>query len=287
MRTILITGASGEIGAELCKVIPKPGDKLFVTGRNRAKIAEFAASLGGNVEPIVLNLADLDSVESVAKELANKTQSIDLLIANAGVMATARAKTKQRFEEQMGVNHLGHFALVGRLLPLLKQAPKAKVVVTTSSAAWFGKMNFADLMSEKKYKRYEAYCQSKLANMLFALELNKLSKDAGLHILSNAAHPGFVYGQLQENALRNADLLEKIFYKAIVKPFFCVSVEKGIEPFTLAASEAGLGGGIYGPKMLVKGEALLVKAPKSAKVPGQQTKLWEVSEKLTGVSYRF
>lgn len=231
-RVILITGACGVIGSGLARSMAQPGDSIFLGGRNPTRLEELAVQLrasgaAADFKPFVMDLGSLQSVRSSAQELRDETDRLDHLFANAGIMATGRRTTEDGFEEQLGVCHLGHFALVSHLLPQLRRSGAARVVMTTSSAAWFGKIAFEDLMLERRYTRYGAYCQAKLANVLFAFELDRRCRRAGLALTANAAHPGFVFGHLQEQAMEHGGWLERFVYQALVRPFLAQPVEAG------------------------------------------------------------
>ena len=266
------------------------GDTVYLGGRHEDKLVDLGARLTlrgakGHFKPLAVDLASLASVESASERFKAESAQLDRLFANAGIMATSPNKTKDGFEEQFGVCHLGHFALVAHLLPLLKQTPKAKVITTTSSAAWAGKMNFDDLMFEKKYDRYGVYCQAKLANVLFAFELDRRFKQAGIDAQANSAHPGMVYGNLQDEALKHAGLLEKVFYKTVVRYLLAQSASRGVEPLLMASE--GKGGSLYGPKTLARGSARELKPPKQCLDEVAAGRLWEVSEELTGLRSEF
>lgn len=288
-RVILITGAGGEIGSCLARSVAQVGDTVYLGGRSRAKLEQLvtalrAAGVRAELEPFVIDLGNLQSIRSSAESLRNETTRLDLLFANAGIMATSRQTTRDGFEEQLGVCHLGHFALVSHLLPLLQRSESARVVTTTSSAAWYGRISFDDLMLERKYTRYGAYCQAKLANVLFAFELDRRCREAGLALAANSAHPGFVYGHLQEHALEHAGWFEKFLYRVLVKRVIAQPVEEGVKPLLMAADPSESGGNLYGPKWLARGASARVKPPRRCRDASAARRLWEVSEELTGLS---
>lgn len=277
-RIALITGAGGEIGRELAARVS--ADTVYLGGRDEAKLVALGAELGSRYRPFPVDLASLASIEKAAARLRSETDHIDLFFANAGVMATERSTTQDGFETQIGVNHLGHFALTAHIMPLLAQG--AHVVTTTSSAAWMGRINFDDLMSHRQYSRYGAYCQSKLANVLFAFELDRRCAARGIKLTANTAHPGFVYGHLQEAAIAKAGWFEKVFYQTFVKHVMAQSVAMGVEPLLMAAE--GPGATVFGPKGFIRGPGKQVKPPKASLDEAAGAKLWELSEKLTGLS---
>lgn len=277
-RVALITGAAGEIGRELAGRVK--ADVVFLGGRDEGKLVALGKELGTRYRPFPIDLASLASIEKAAARLKGETDRIDLFFGNAGVMATDRSTTRDGFETQIGVNHLGHFALTAHLMPIF--ATGAHVVMTSSSAAWMGKMNFDDLMSHRKYSRYGAYCQAKLANMLFAFELDRRCAARGIKLTANAAHPGFVYGHLQEAAIAKAGWFEKVFYQTVVKHLMAQPVAMGVEPLLMAAE--GPGRTVFGPNGFIRGAGKQVKPPKAALDEASAAKLWELSEKLTGLT---
>ena len=205
-----------------------------------------------------------------------------------------RETTADGFELQFGGNHLGHFALTGHLLPLLRAASNPRVTSLSSLAARMGGINFDDLQWEKRYNPTQAYAQSKSANLMFAIELDRRSKRAGWGIVSNAAHPGFAKTNLQlsgpSQGKESPTLLER-FYRLSrqVMPFMWQEVDEGILPALYAAtSPEAQGGAFYGPRgfyELAGGGVKDAKVPAHAASEADARRLWEVSEQLTGVSY--
>jgi NAD(P)-dependent dehydrogenase (short-subunit alcohol dehydrogenase family) len=202
-KTFVITGGNSGIGWEAGRMLAEHGAHVILACRNADKAKDAVASIektavkGAKVEAMSLDLASLSSVERFAGELAGKIERLDALLNNAGLMALPYGKTADGFETQLGVNHLGHFALTGRLLPLLRKTPGARVVSVSSQAHRMGKMNWDDLMSERRYEKWTAYGQSKLANLLFTFELGRRLKKAGDGIVVTAAHPGYSATNLQ------------------------------------------------------------------------------------------
>jgi len=211
--------------------------------------------------------------------LAERHSRLDLLLNNAGVMAPPRTLTRQGFELQFGVNHLGHFALTQRLLPLLLASPGPRVVQVTSGAQYFGQLDFEDLQGERRYDRWKAYSQSKLANVVFAQELQRRHPQ----LRTAAAHPGLARTNLQPTSVAaNGSQLERLAYR-LMGPLF-QSAAQGALPqlFALTAPEAEPGGH-YGPSELggMKGWPKAVPMAKAALDPAQGARLWQVSEELT------
>jgi NAD(P)-dependent dehydrogenase (short-subunit alcohol dehydrogenase family) len=204
-------------------------------------------------------------------------------------MGIPRGETADGFETQFGVNHLGHFALTGLLLDMMPDSPTSRVVTVSSTASWMGRIQFDDLNSTTKYTRYAAYGQSKLSNLLFARELQRRLTAAGMSIRSMAAHPGFVLTELQPRAAREAGAkMEGMFYDTIA-PLLAHSVEEGVLPQLYAGqSPEATGGSFYGPaRRHMVGGAKAVAGPRAGGDMAVAKRLWEVSEKLTGVVYPY
>ncbi len=288
-KTIIITGANSGIGLEAAKIFSRRGDRIILAVRNVQKGEEAATTIRqdykeANVEVMKLDLSDLKSVRAFASDFTERFSSLDLLINNAGVMAPPYEKTVDGFELQFGSNHLGHFALTGLLLPLLKKTPGSRVVTLSSIAHRGASIYFDNLDGSKGYKAMKFYQQSKLANLLFAKELDQRLKKQGIETISIACHPGITSTNLFKIGKKDSSLL-----KRLLKIFF-QSVEMGVLPTIYAATEQELEGGEYiGPDG--RGNRTgnpAIETPKAG-VYNQETmnRLWEVSEKLTGVVYDF
>ena len=183
-RTVVVTGATSGLGLASAKALAAAGARVLLAARNPAKAEgardEVAAgATGPEPEVVVLDLADLESVRAGADDIAGRVASLDVLMNNAGVMALPLARTAQGFEMQLGTNHLGHFALTGLLLPQLLAAPAPRVVTTSSNMHKTGRMRWDDLQGERRYRRWPAYGQSKLANLLFTYELDRRARVRG------------------------------------------------------------------------------------------------------------
>jgi NAD(P)-dependent dehydrogenase (short-subunit alcohol dehydrogenase family) len=262
---------------------------VIIACRNTAKGEEAAAQIrrdvpAADLQVQALDLADLASVWSFTDGL--DTDEVDLLINNAGVMAPPRRLTKDGFESQLGTNHLGHFALTGRLLPRLLAAPAPRVVTVSSGAHRMGRIRFDDLQGERRYFAWLAYGQSKLANLMFCFELQRRATEAGTALKSMAAHPGYAATNLQFAAPRLPDrILMTVTNKVIAQ-----SAEMGALPSLYAATAPDLPGGSFvGPDgfMEQRGYPHVVTAAGKAYDEDAWRRLWEVSEELTGVQYRF
>jgi NAD(P)-dependent dehydrogenase (short-subunit alcohol dehydrogenase family) len=274
-RTFVITGANSGIGLEAAKALGAAGADVVVACRDTSKGQQAVAGLEGSFDVRRLDLADLSSVRAFAAELEG---DVDVLIDNAGVMAVPRARTADGFELQLGTNHLGHFALAGLLLPQIRD----RVVTIASQAHRTGRINFGDLQSERHYQRWIAYGQSKLANLLFMMELQRRLDAAGSPLRSVAAHPGYSATNLQFHTQSIQDQLMGIANRLIAQ-----SAAMGALP-TLYAAIADVPGAAYiGPDGLFeqRGHPKLVDMAGAAKDPAAARRLWEVSEELTGVRF--
>lgn len=289
-KRIIITGANSGVGYEAAKVLSSYGAHVILAVRNLNKGEKAVASIlsennNAKVEVLTLDLADLDSVHAFVKEYEAHYDSLDILINNAGVMVPPYQKTKDGFELQFGSNHLGHFALTGLLLPLLKKTPKSRVVTLSSIAHRGASIYFDNLDGSKGYKAMNFYKQSKLANLLFAKELEDRLKEHGSSTISLACHPGITSTNLFKMGKEDSpDILKKIL------KWVFQSGEMGALPTIYAATEESLEGGEYiGPDGRGNRTGYPTIETPAAGVYNKETmkKLWEVSESLTGVIYDF
>jgi len=287
-RLVVVTGANSGLGRSTAWELARAGATVVIAARNTDKGEEAAERIRQDVPEAELrvqqlDLADLGSVRSFAEGLEH--DRVDVLINNAGVMAPPRRLTKDGFESQFGTNHLGHFALTGRLLPRLLAAPAPRVVTLSSGAHRFGRINFSDLQGERRYIAWLAYGQSKLANLMFAFELQRRAIEAGTALESMAAHPGYSATNLQFAAPRLPDRM----VMAVTNRLVAQSAEMGALP-TLYAATAELPGGTFvGPDgfMEQRGHPKVVTGAGKAYDEAAQRRLWDVSEELTGVHYEF
>jgi len=289
----IVTGANSGIGFSAARELARKGCAVILACRNAAKGKAAKEQIekeapGSAVEVCLLDLADLRCVRSFAGQIVDRGRPLDLLINNAAVMALpTRHTTADGFEAQFGTNHLGHFALTGLLLPALLSAKGARVV-TVASIAHHGKaMPFDDLQSERRYKPWAAYGQTKLANLLFGFELERRFRRAGTSALSIIVHPGLSNTKIIENGPG----AEGGFSAAILEFGFGItaqSSDRGALPTLYGAtSQNARGGKFYGPDGIFEwrgypAEAKLSKAAQDEIAP---VKLWSVSEELTGVKY--
>jgi len=279
-KTAIVTGANSGLGLVTATELARVGARVILACRNTAAGAEAAAGMSGDVEVRALDLADLDSVRTFATSV---DEPIDVLINNAGVMATPYKKTAQGFELQFGTNHLGHFALAGQLLDRLREAPSPRVTVLASMAHNWGSINFDDLQSEQKYERWRAYGQSKLANLMYAYEFARHAKAAGSPIVVTAAHPGYAATKLQG---KTESFMDRVM--AVGNAVLAQSAEAGAWPTLYAATEAIPSGSYVGPDgfMQQRGKPKLVGSNRESRDEAAASRLWDVSEELTGVTYR-
>jgi NAD(P)-dependent dehydrogenase (short-subunit alcohol dehydrogenase family) len=244
-RTVIVTGANSGLGRIVARELAVHGARVIIASRDRAKGAEAAAAIkavapSSTVEAAQLDLADLTSIREFADRIRASNDHIDLLVNNAGVMAAPYRRTPDGFELQFGTNHLGHFALTGLLLPLLEDRPNARVVTVSSNNHKAGTMQFDDLQGERRYSRWGAYAQSKLANLLFAFELDRRLRAGGRRLISVAAHPGYSATNLQLSA---PPLYERLLMR-VSNRLVAQSAEMGALPILFAATAAGLRGGV-------------------------------------------
>lgn len=287
-KRVVVTGANTGIGYFTALELAKRGDHVTLACRNQEKADAAARTIAaqapsGTVDTARVDLADLASVRDYA---ASADESIDVLINNAGVMMPAsRAETKDGFELQLGTNHLGHFALTGLLFP--KLADDARITTIASVAhKQRPKLDFDNLQLEQGYSPQRGYANSKLANILFALELQRRIDRAGLKITSNAAHPGLSATDLYSSpdGLGSNKLLAAL--APVMLTFFSQSASAGARP-TLHAVDVAGGGSYSGPTSLfeTRGKPGPARMTRTAQDPASAAKLWEVSEALTGVRY--
>jgi NAD(P)-dependent dehydrogenase (short-subunit alcohol dehydrogenase family) len=291
-RVAVVTGANSGLGLVTARELARAGSSVVMAVRNTTKGDHAAATIraqapGAALEVRQLDLADLESVWEFATAVVAGHDRVDLLINNAGIMAAPRRLTKDGFESQFGTNHLGHFALTGRLLPGLLKAPAPRVVTVTSALHRRGTMNFDDLQGERKYSRWGAYGQSKLANLMFCFELQRRATESGTALLSLAAHPGYAATNLQFAA---PDRFYEKAYMWIGNKLFAQSADMGALPTLFAATYADLAGGTFvgpGGPGEQRGYPKVVSAAGKAYDEPAWRRLWETSEELTGLHYEF
>lgn len=289
-RTALITGANSGLGLETARALAERGARVVLACRSLERAEqtrqELAATARGELETLELDLADQASVAAAAEAVSRRHTGLDLLINNAGVMALPRTLTPDGFECQLGTNHLGHFRLTLALLPLLEGRSDARVVTVSSGAHHFGRIDFEDLQGERNYYRWRAYAQSKLANVMFALELQRLLEARGSRILSLVAHPGMANTNLQPRSLAATGDRADALGVRLLEPLF-QSAAMGALPQLYAATAPDVRGGeMIGPDGLaeLRGWPRRARIAPAARKADQRRRLWECSARLCGLS---
>jgi NAD(P)-dependent dehydrogenase (short-subunit alcohol dehydrogenase family) len=280
-KVIIVTGANSGIGYEAARALVKRGATVIMACRSlergEAALQQILSeNPSGQLNLQKLDLANLSSVLQFAEKFLAEYDRLDVLINNAGVMATPYGKTTDGFEMQFGTNHLGHFKLTGLMYDLLKSTPNSRVVTVTSYAHFFGRMNFNDLNGERFYQKWLAYGQSKLANVLFGYEFQRRVSRNGRNPISVVAHPGYAATNLQ----RTSTLF------SVLNPIMAQSQEMGA---LYAATSPEIRGGEYiGPNGFLGQHGYPHKARSShlSQDPYQSQQLWEVSEQLTGIQFK-
>jgi NAD(P)-dependent dehydrogenase (short-subunit alcohol dehydrogenase family) len=281
-KCILITGSNSGIGYEAARVLAGKGAEIIIAVRSPEKgeaakqkiLSEYASA---KIDLMLLDLADLASVRSFAEQFQKRHKKLDILVNNAGVMIPPYGKTKDGFELQFGVNHLGHFALTGLLLETLQKAPGSRIVNIASMAHYRGNINFDDLNWEKRpYNAAKAYGDSKLANLYFTFEMARRLKNNSPLVL--AAHPGWTATEL----MRHSTLMD------MGKNYLAMPLWQGTLPTLRACVDPDAQSGDYfGPHAFGgwRGYPVKCSSSKLSKDPVIAKKLWEISEKLTSVNY--
>ena len=289
-RSFVVTGANSGLGFETARQLAGHGGRVLLTTRSEAKGREAVARIwaefpGALIEHRLLDLADLDSVRAFASSLLAAGGAPDVLVNNAGVMFPPRVLTSQGNESQFATNHLGHFALTGLLLDAIRQGGDARVVTVASLEHKGGSIHFGDLSGERSYSPGAFYRQSKFANVVFALELDRRLRAAGVPVRSILAHPGWTATNLQTSGptgvvrtlmrVGNAVLAQGVGTGALSQIY-------------AAVSPSAEGGRFYGPRGPgeLRGLPREVQPVAAARNPETARRLWEISEELTGVVYR-
>jgi len=282
-RVAIVTGANTGIGFETAAALASHNASVILACRNQQKAEDAMKKIrertpDAEVEFIELDLASLASVERFAAAFRAGHERLDLLINNAGIMVPPLGHTEDGFELQFGCNHLGHFALTGRLVDLLEATPGARVVNVSSMAHRYGTLDFDNLNAEEGYDKMPAYGQSKLANLLFTFELQRRLEKTGSTVIATVAHPGWTGTDLQ----RHSPAIRFLNF------FFAQTPPMGSLPTLRAAADLQAEGGDYfGPRGLyeMRGYPKKVGTTPEAKNELDARRLWEVSEKLTGVPF--
>lgn len=290
-RTAVVTGANSGLGLETARELARHGATVVLACRNQEKgakaVEEISAEVkGAELELASLDLADLSSVAAFARGLEGR--GIDILVNNAGLMAVPYARTADDFEIQMGVNHLGHFALTAQLMPNLLTQPGARVVTLSSIMGYYGQLRTLDRGSYTTVgiKRWNAYCDSKLANVAFALELNQRAQAAGSDLVSVAAHPGYAETELQT---KERGKLEDVVMTLVNRVVAQSSAMGALPSLYAATSDEVVGGQFYGPDGpgATRGHPRPVTPPKLARSEKARAWLWNASVDATGLEPSF
>jgi len=292
-RVALVTGANSGLGLEATKALAAKGAHVIMACRNVEKARgvreEIEKSVpGASLEVVELDLAALASIREVAAGVLSGHERIDLLFNNAGIMAVPRRETRDGFEWQFGVNHLGHFALTGLLLPRLLTTAKSRIVTMSSVARTMGKINFEDLNRQSGYNRWDAYGQSKKANELFAFELQRRLAESGAGTISVAAHPGLSNTNLQSTSTTENDSVAERWVYAMAMPLISQSPLMGALPELYAGTSPDVHGGeLIGPDgfMAMRGYPVVEAKAQKEYDRAVAERLWDVSIELTGVDY--
>jgi len=291
-KIFIITGANSGLGLESTRALARKRATVIMACRNLEKGKRSLEKLRREIPDALLDLqemdlANLESIRNFVTYIFSTYKKIDVLINNAGIMATPFAKTKDGFEIQFGINHLGHFVLTGLLFELLLKAPGSRVVNVSSMAARRASIDFDNLMGERSYVPWKAYGQTKLANLLFTFELQRRLETGNNNSVSIAAHPGGSATNLHKAIQMNP--VVKSIYNFLIR-YFMQSAAKGALPQLYAAtSPEAVPGDYYGPDGFneIAGYPAKAHIPVKAKDEQLAEKLWQVSEKLTGINYEF
>ncbi|MEC7896729.1 MAG: oxidoreductase [Cyanobacteriota bacterium] len=287
-RIALVTGANSGLGLETTRALLKAGATVLMACRSprkgeaaRSQLLELGSS---GIDLLHLDLADLASVDACSDEVKSRYGRLDLLINNAGVMAPPRLLSQQGHEMQWAVNHLGHFALTNALLPLMEGREQARVVTVTSGAQYFGTIGWDDLNGERRYDRWKAYCQSKLANVMFAIQLNERLEQRGSCIRSLAAHPGLARTNLQPMSVAASGAWQEAMAYRLMDPLFQSAAQGALPQLHAATSPSAKGGEHYGPGQFggMRGAPKQQPIAPSARKAQDRKRLWQISETLIG-----
>jgi protochlorophyllide reductase len=286
-KVAVVTGANAGLGYEITRGLTHAGARVIMACRNRDKANAAAneirsGSPAGTLEFGELDLADLASVTRFAEDLGSRTDRLDILGNNAGLMALDQSRTVDGFEMQFGVNHLGHFALTGRVLPLLLATPGSRVVAMSSVGHRPGRIHRHDPNFDKRrYSRWGAYFQSKLANLLFTLELQRRLQRLGSTTIAVAAHPGASHTDL---GIEGSGIVNHLV--GPLGRLYTQSAAKGALPFLYAATDPAIIGGSYcGPRLSLWGRPVLETPSRRSRDAAEAAELWNLSEELTEVAY--
>ncbi len=285
-KTVLVTGANSGLGLEICRVMASKGAQVIMACRNAEKASPALAEIrqlhpGADVKAMILDLAHQQSIREFWKRFRTENERLDILINNAGVLGPPFTRTIDGYELQMGTNHFGHFTLTGMLLEMILATPDSRIVTVSSSAHNMGRRDFSDPNYEKRrYNRFFAYAQSKLANLWFCYELQRRLVEAGHSTISVAAHPGYTATNLQRFTP---------FFK-LLNPILAQKMDMGALPILYTACEDDVQGSDYfGPDgwREMRGYPRRIKSSKVSTDDDLARRFWVLSEDITGCMYVF
>jgi NAD(P)-dependent dehydrogenase (short-subunit alcohol dehydrogenase family) len=290
-RVVVITGANSGLGYITARELASRGARVALACRSEVRGREAVARLVAEVPDAAielrsLDMADLASIRRFADGVQASYPALDLLVNNAGVMAIPRRQTADGFEMQLGTNHLGHFALTGLLLPMLVNQPGARVVTVSSNAHKPGSIDFDDIMHERSYRRWKVYSDSKLANLLFAFELQRRLSAIDAPLISVAAHPGTAATNLVKPGAEG-NPVKQLVMSVGVRVVGQSEAQGALPQLYAATSPDARGGEYYGPNGIAenRGYPKRVDSTAASKNTETATRLWSLSEDLTGVTY--
>ena len=291
-RVAVVTGANGGLGLEVARELARKGGEVVMAARDESKTQEARASISAEIpyarlEPHPLDLASLAWVREAAEGILARHPKIDVLVNNAGVMGIPERRTEDGFEMQFGVNHLGQFALTALLLPALLASPDARVVSVTSTGRHTGRAVDPDNPHlAGRYDPWRAYGQSKLANVHFALELDRRFRAAGVPARSIVVHPGFVDTDLQARSVRETGGgRSQRFFRAAVRMFGMPPARGALSLLRAATDPDAVGGALYAPRWVNFGPPVRRPLFGRSRDRAAMATLWEVSERETGITF--
>lgn len=298
-KVVVITGANRGIGFEAATIFAQHKATVIIACRDIEKGQQAVEKLRGknpsaSIQLMKLDLASLKSIKDFVQEFTHKYSRIDILVNNAGVMMTPQIKTQDGFDLQFGINHLGHFALTSLLFDILKKTKGSRIVTMSSTVHATGKIYFEDVnwTKRKDFTPYKAYEQSKLANIMFAYELDREIKQHNLDMMSIAVHPGFAKTNLQATGLKMGKGIQTRLFRLafFIAGFFAQSAKMGCLPIIMASTSDQVTGGEYiGPNKFGQNRGYPEKVTSSELSHNAEiaTKLWNISETLTGTQFSF
>jgi NAD(P)-dependent dehydrogenase (short-subunit alcohol dehydrogenase family) len=289
-RTAVVTGANGGLGLETARALAAAGADVVMAARNQQRATEAIEEIRSGVPDarltlVELDLGSLDSVQKAAERILSEHETIDLLVNNAGVMGIPERRTVDGFEMQFGIDHLGHYALTARLLPALLAAPASRVVTVTSTAHHMGRaVDVANPHLDGRYRPWRAYGQAKLANFHFALGLHQMLRRAGSSSASMVAHPGLSNTELQAVSVAETDGgLSQRFFFVLARSIGMSPAQGALSQLRAATDPSAKSGEFYGPLWVNNGPPVRKPVLRRLGMKSAIKKLWQVSERETGL----